>query len=64
MNPNLPISDLMYGCYRMFPLEVLHSLDEGVSMYMIGSLKLIIGDVGQCKILKNEIEKSSLHYSS
>jgi hypothetical protein len=61
MNPNLPLSNLIYGCYRMFPPEVLHTLDEGVLMYMIGSLKLTIGDVGQGKILKNDIE--NLHHT-
>ena len=45
----------------MFPPEVLHTLDEGTSMYMIGSLKLTIGDVGQDKILKNDIE--NLHHT-
>ena len=63
MNPNLPLSDLIYGCYRMFPLEVLHTLDEGTLMYMIGSLKLTIGDIGigPGKTLKNDIE--NLHHT-
>jgi hypothetical protein len=61
MNPNLPLSDLIYGCYRMFPPEVLHTLDEGTLMYMIGSLKLTIGDIGPGKTLKNDIQ--NLHHT-
>jgi hypothetical protein len=61
MNPNLPLSDLIHGCYRMFPPEVLHTLDEGTLMYMIGSLKLTIGDIGPGKTLKNDIE--NLHHT-
>ena len=61
MNPNLPLSDLLHGCYRMFPPEVLHTLDEGTSMYMIESLKLTIGDIGAGKALKNDIEH--LHHT-
>jgi hypothetical protein len=49
------------GCYRMFPPEVLHTLDEGTLMYMIGSLKLTIKDIGPGKTLKNNIE--NLHYT-
>ncbi len=47
----------------MFPPEVLHTLDEGTSMYMIGSLKLTIGDIGigPGKTLKNDIE--NLHHT-
>ncbi len=45
----------------MFPPEVLHTLDEGVLTYMLASLKLTIGDVGQGKILKNDIE--NLHHT-
>jgi hypothetical protein len=45
----------------MFPPEVLHTLDEGTSMYMIGSLKLSIGDIGPGKTLKNDIE--NLHHT-
>ena len=45
----------------MFPPEVLHTLDEGTSMYMIESLKLTIGDIGPGKALKNDIEK--LHHT-
>jgi hypothetical protein len=64
MNPNLPLSDVIHGCYRMFLLEVLHTLDEGTSMYIIESLKLTIGDIGPGKALKNDIENLlfSLHH--
>jgi hypothetical protein len=61
MNPNLPLFDLIYGCYRMFPLELLHTLDEGTMMYMIRSFKLTIGDIGPGKTLKNDIE--NLHHT-
>jgi hypothetical protein len=61
MNPNLPLSALIYGCYRMFPPEVLHTLDEGTPMYMFGSLKLTIGDIGPGKTLKSDIE--NLHHT-
>ncbi len=45
----------------MFPPEVLHTLDESTLMYMIGSLKLTIGDIGPGKTLKNDIE--NLHHT-
>ena len=61
MNPNLPLSDVIHGCYRRFPPEVLHTLDEGTLMYMIESLKLTIGDIGPGKALKNDIE--NLHHT-
>jgi hypothetical protein len=48
----------------MFPAEVLHTLDEGILIYMIGSLKLTIGDIGPGKTLKNDIENlhHTIHY--
>ncbi len=45
----------------MFPPEVLHTLDEGTPMYMFGSLKLTIGDIGPGKTLKSDIE--NLHHT-
>jgi hypothetical protein len=53
------VSDI--ALYRMFSLEVLHTLDEGTLMYMIGSLKLTIGDIGPVNTLKNDI--GNLHHT-
>ena len=36
---NLPLSDLIYGPYRMMPPELLHTSGSGLIMYMFGSLK-------------------------
>ena len=37
--PDLPLSDLFYGPYRMMPPELLHTSGSGLIMYMFRSLK-------------------------
>ncbi len=56
MDDNLPLSDSVHGIFRMTPPERLHILGEGITTYMFDSLRIIIGDKGDGKILMNEIE--------
>ena len=41
--PNLPLSDLGQGPFRMMPPELLHVSGSGLIMYMFVSLKEIMG---------------------
>jgi hypothetical protein len=54
---NLPLSDSVYGIFRMTPPERLHVLGEGITVYMFDCLRNIIGDKGVGKTLMNDIER-------
>ena len=56
VDDNLPLSDSVHGIFRMTPPERLHVLGEGITTYMFDSLRIIIGDKGDGKILMNDIE--------
>jgi hypothetical protein len=40
LQQDLPISDLIYGPYRMMPPELLHTSGSGLIMYMFESLRI------------------------
>ncbi len=56
IDDDLPLSDLVYGIFRMLPPERLHVTCEGITKYMLDCLRNIIGDKGDGKILMNDIE--------
>jgi hypothetical protein len=56
VDDNLPLSDSVYGIFRMTPPERLHVLGEGITVYMFDCLRNIIGDKGVGKTLMNDIE--------
>jgi hypothetical protein len=64
MDIDLPLSDQSHGIFRMTPPERLHTTSEGLSKYMVESLKNTICDVGDGKKLLNQIEKlhQTLYY--
>jgi hypothetical protein len=50
----LPLSDGIYGANRMCPPELLHTLDAGLTIYMLESLQESISG-GQCR---NELDQA------
>jgi hypothetical protein len=61
MHEDLPLSDQIYGIYRMTPPERLHTMSEGLTKHMIDSLRNTIGDVGHGKKVLTKIE--NLHHN-
>jgi hypothetical protein len=64
MNPDLPLLDQIHGIFRMTPLERLHTTQEGLTKYMMDSLRVTIRDTGERKKLVGDIENlhHNLHY--
>ena len=46
----LPLSDKEHGANKMCPPEVLHTMDAGLTMYMLESLQRLVGE-GLCRDL-------------
>ena len=46
----LPLSDMEHGANKMCPPEVLHTMDAGLTMYMLESLQRLVGE-GLCRDL-------------
>jgi hypothetical protein len=61
MHPDLPLSDQLNGIFRMTPPERLHTTQEGVTKYMMDSLRITIGDTGVRKKMVSDIE--NLHHN-
>ena len=40
----LPLSDMLHGANKMCPLEILHTMDAGLTMYMFESLQRVLGE--------------------
>ena len=53
----LPLSDGIYGVNRMCPPELLHTLDAGLSIYILESLQDSISG-GQCR---EDLDKAHMH---
>ncbi len=65
MNPDLPLSDQIHGTSQMNSSERVHTTREGLTKYMMDSLRVTIGDTGVQKKLVSDIENlhHNLHYS-
>ena len=59
MQNGVPLSDIVYGIYRMLPPELLHTTSEGITEYMLSSFKKTVNDMekGGGKDVVEEIEK-------
>jgi hypothetical protein len=64
MHEDLPLSDQLHDIYCMTPPERLHTTSEGLTKYMIDSLRNTIADVGHGKKLLTKIENHhhTLHF--
>jgi hypothetical protein len=64
MHPHLPLSDQIHGVFRMTPPERLHTTQEGLTKYIMDSLRVTIGDTGDRKKLVSDIDNlhTTLHY--
>jgi hypothetical protein len=64
MNPDLPLSDQIHGIFQMTPPERLHTTQEGLTKYMMDSLRVTTGDTGEQKKLVSDIKNlhHNLHY--
>ncbi len=61
MDEDLLLSDQIHVIFQMTPLERLHTTSEGLTKYMIDSLRNTTGDLGDGKKLMTKIE--NLHHT-
>ncbi len=61
MNPDLPLLYQIHGIFRKTPPERLHTTQEGLTKYMMDSIRVTIGDTGERKKLVSDI--GNLHHN-
>jgi hypothetical protein len=60
LRPDLPLSDLIHGPYRMMTPEILHTSGSGLIMYMSESLRHLIPSKKSREIIDELHRKISL----